>query len=188
MNVKPFKGGYDRNFSYLIYNDKIAYIVDPFEPTADYLDFCTGKEIKLAGILNTHGHFDHIGGNDSLIEKGITKLDTAEGIQIIKTPGHTQDSVCFLVDGNLFTGDTLFVGKVGGTYGEEDSKQEWNSLHELMRLPDDTIVWPGHDYGKTPTSTIGNEKKTNPFLLCNTFQEFIHLKQNWAAYKKEHNI
>ena len=87
-------------------------------------------------------------------------------IQVIHTPGHTPGSVCFLVCGNLFTGDTLFVGAVGRTDltgASLDTLLE--SLEKrLLVLPKDTIIWPGHDYGETPTSTISREMKENPYI------------------------
>ena len=89
-----------------------------------------------------------------------------------ESPGHSTDSICILAaapgeTARLITGDTLFVGKVGGTGYGADARAEYDSLHKkLMTLPDETEVWPGHDYGVAPSSTIGNEKETNPFLRC----------------------
>ena len=87
-------------------------------------------------------------------------------IKVILTPGHTPGSVCYLVNGNLFCGDTLFVGAVGRTDltgGSLDTLLE--SLEKrVMVLPKETIVWPGHDYGDTPTSTIGREMEENPYI------------------------
>ena len=87
-------------------------------------------------------------------------------IEVIHTPGHTPGSVCFLVEGNLFTGDTLFVGAAGRTDlsgGSLDTLIE--SLEKrVITLPKETIVWPGHDYGDTPTSTIGREMEENPYI------------------------
>jgi glyoxylase-like metal-dependent hydrolase (beta-lactamase superfamily II) len=80
------------------------------------------------------------------------------------------------------------VGKVGGTDLGPGAHREWESLKKLMRLPDQLEVWPGHNYGAAPTSTIGREKKTNPFLLQPTFEAFIDLKANWLEYKKKHGI
>jgi len=82
---------------------------------------------------------------------------------VIHTPGHTKGSVCYLGDGQVFTGDTLFVGYVGRTdLPGGSSKQLKKSIFEkLYILPDETIVWPGHDYGKTRSSTIGREKENN---------------------------
>ncbi|MFO8084228.1 MAG: MBL fold metallo-hydrolase [Desulfobacterales bacterium] len=86
-------------------------------------------------------------------------------IKVIHTPGHTPGSSCYLVEKNLFTGDTLFVGAVGRTDltgGNLDTLLE--SLKKLIKLPSDTTIWPGHDYGDTPTSTIGREIRENPYI------------------------
>jgi glyoxylase-like metal-dependent hydrolase (beta-lactamase superfamily II) len=85
---------------------------------------------------------------------------------VIHTPGHTPGSICLYFPGHLFTGDTLFVGAAGRTDLPGASLDQLiKSLEEkIMPLPDDTIVWPGHDYGDTPTSTLGQEKADNPFL------------------------
>ena len=110
-------------------------------------------------------------------------------VRIIHTPGHTDDSLCLHVGDALFTGDTLFVGKVGGTWSEEDSGKEYVSLHEkLMQLPKETRVFPGHDYGTAPESTIGEERAKNPFLLQPDLKSFKDLKANWGEYKKKHGI
>jgi glyoxylase-like metal-dependent hydrolase (beta-lactamase superfamily II) len=86
-------------------------------------------------------------------------------ITVIHTPGHTPGSSCYLVEKNLFTGDTLFVGAVGRTDltgGNLDTLLE--SLKKLIKLPSDTTIWPGHDYGDTTTSTIGREIRENPYI------------------------
>jgi hydroxyacylglutathione hydrolase len=87
-------------------------------------------------------------------------------IKVLHTPGHTPGSSCFLVDGNLFTGDTLFVGAVGRT---DLTGGSLNTLLEslekkIIKLPPETKIWPGHDYGDTPTSTIGREIEENPYI------------------------
>ena len=110
-------------------------------------------------------------------------------LRIIWTPGHTHDGICILVEDVLITGDTLFVGKVGGTGFGDDARAEYDSLHrKILTLPDHIRVFPGHDYGVRPESTIGDEKKENPFLLRDSFETFVDLKRNWAAYKEEHGI
>jgi glyoxylase-like metal-dependent hydrolase (beta-lactamase superfamily II) len=104
---------------------------------------------------------------DGLLEdNGIIKLGENCEIKVIHTPGHTPGGVCFYTEGNLFTGDTLFVGAVGRT---DFAGGSWpvmaNSLKKrILTFPDDTVVWPGHHYGPSPTSTIGREKLTNPFV------------------------
>lgn len=103
---------------------------------------------------------------DKILKDGETLEVGSLGIEVIHTPGHTPGSVCFLVNGNLFTGDTLFVGAVGRTDltgGNLDTLLE--SLEKrVIVLPKDTAIWPGHDYGETPTSTIGREIKENPYI------------------------
>lgn len=86
-------------------------------------------------------------------------------LRILHTPGHTPGSICIYTDGNIFTGDTLFVGAVGRTDLSGGSlRQLLESIHQkIYPLPDDTIVWPGHDYGAAPSSTVSIEKQTNPF-------------------------
>jgi len=87
-------------------------------------------------------------------------------MKFINTPGHTPGSCCVLIDGNLFTGDTLFVGAVGrtdlpgGSFGELIQSLKT----KIVTLPPDTVVWPGHDYGDRPFSTVKHEKKTNPYI------------------------
>lgn len=98
--------------------------------------------------------------DEDIVEVGTLK------VKVIHTPGHTPGSVCYLVDGNLFCGDTLFVGAVGRTDligGSLETLLE--SLEKrLIALPKETIVWPGHDYGDTPTSTMGREMEENPYI------------------------
>jgi glyoxylase-like metal-dependent hydrolase (beta-lactamase superfamily II) len=87
-------------------------------------------------------------------------------IHVIHTPGHTPGSVCFLVEGNLFTGDTLFVGAVGRTdlVGASLDTLLGSLEQKLLPLPKETVVWPGHDYGETPFSTLGREMEENPYI------------------------
>jgi hydroxyacylglutathione hydrolase len=87
-------------------------------------------------------------------------------LKVIHTPGHSPGGICLLNDGNLFTGDTLFVGGIGRTDFPGSSHETFmKSIHEkLLTLPPETVVWPGHDYGDEPYSTIGREIATNPWL------------------------
>jgi glyoxylase-like metal-dependent hydrolase (beta-lactamase superfamily II) len=95
------------------------------------------------------------------------KIEIGEAsLEVIHTPGHSPGGMCLLGGGNLFSGDTLFVGGIGRTDLPGSSHEQFmTSLKEkLLTLPDDTVVWPGHDYGPKPSSTIGLEKIANPFL------------------------
>jgi len=198
-----------RNFSYVIADDnKVGAVIDPSSDPDAILRVTEG--LQITHILITHAHGDHVESVRKIKEKfpeaktGMYVGNTYEhdigvgnneeiSIGQLKvtcrhTPGHTPYDMCFLVENKLLTGDHLFVGKIGGTQTENDAKHQWKSLHETISLPDDTEVWPGHDFGKKPSSTIKNEKETNPFLLCKDFDAFYHLKNNWQQYKKEHRI
>jgi glyoxylase-like metal-dependent hydrolase (beta-lactamase superfamily II) len=89
----------------------------------------------------------------------------AMDLRVLHTPGHTPGSICIYTPGHVFTGDTLFVGAVGRTdLPGGSTRQLLESIHQkIYSLPPDTIVWPGHDYGETPSSTVATEKQTNPF-------------------------
>jgi glyoxylase-like metal-dependent hydrolase (beta-lactamase superfamily II) len=202
--------GGDRNFAYLVGDEAsgLAAVVDPAFHPEKVLDEVEAHGLRVKYVINTHDHYDHTSGNAAVLQKtgaqlvgygvgsgGVSVKDGDElelgelRLRIIHTPGHTPDSICILAQNNLMTGDTLFVGKVGGTGFGADAREEYDSLHaKLLLLPDEVEVWPGHDYGVQPRSTIGHEKKTNPFLLRENFEAFLDLKKNWLAYKEEHGI
>jgi glyoxylase-like metal-dependent hydrolase (beta-lactamase superfamily II) len=198
----------DRNFSYLVGDEasKEAALVDPGYLPEMLVERVRDHGLRLVFVLNTHGHPDHTGGNDAvrgltgarLVAFGRGDLPVRHGdrfrvgrleITALHTPGHTEDSVCFLVQGKLFTGDTLFVGKVGGTGDRRSARLEYDALRQVLGvLPPETEVWPGHDYGVRPSSTIGDELRENPFLLRDSFESFCELKDNWLEYKRTHGI
>jgi glyoxylase-like metal-dependent hydrolase (beta-lactamase superfamily II) len=202
--------GGDRNYSYLVGDKKggECAVVDPSYDPGRMVKLAKKHDLKIRYVFVTHDHPDHTSGIESISKSTGAEIASFSGshgkkvkdgevlkagaleFRIIHTPGHTPDSICLLAGGKLMTGDTLFVGKVGGTdYFGGDAQDEYDSLHKkLMTLPEETEVWPGHNYGVKPCSTIGNEKKTNPFLLRKTFEDFIDLKENWAEYKLKHGI
>lgn len=212
MIVERIVTGGDRNFGYILADErsKIAALIDPsYDPdrlvkTAE----SQGYTVKFA--LLTHDHHDHTNGNsrvkeltgaaivmhasavgsaDMRVEHGDTIELGDLTINVIHTPGHNESHVCYHVGDVVFTGDTLFVGKVGGTDIDAGARKQYDSLHErLMTLPDYTRVLPGHDVGPKPESTIRIERETNPFLIQRTFEDFVNLKKNWQQYKKEHGI
>ena len=196
-------------FTYLVAcpESREALLIDPGGPAPTLLKRLHQKEWRLRWIVNTHGHADHIAGNDLWARATgaqivIHQLDwdffrrpemqaeaRAEGFPplsqadllvtdgyrlplgeqealVLHTPGHTPGSICLYFPGHLFTGDTLFVGAAGRTDLAGGSLPLLlASLEEkLMPLPDDTRVWPGHDYGETPTSFLREEKVNNPYL------------------------
>jgi glyoxylase-like metal-dependent hydrolase (beta-lactamase superfamily II) len=209
MIFEQIRTGGDRNFAYLLGDEasKQAALVDPSNSPEKCVDRAEDQGLKVVYIINTHGHYDHTDGNDAVRRRTGAKLVANGGradirvgdgdtvslgnltLQIIHTPGHTEDGICILAEGHLVTGDTLFVGKVGGTDFSTGASKEFKSLKKLLDLPDETTVWPGHDYGTAPSSTIGNERLTNPFLTrINDLEAFVDLKQNWAEYKQKHGI
>jgi hydroxyacylglutathione hydrolase len=100
------------------------------------------------------------------------------GLRALETPGHTGGGTCFLADGYVVTGDVLFVGGCGRTdFPGGDTAAMWKSLQRLAALPEETRVYPGHNYGTTPTSTMGRELLENPYLRCATFDEFKALRE-----------
>lgn len=211
MIFHQIDAGGDRNFAYLIADRPggVAAIFDPPPDPKRYADLIVQHRLKVEYIVITHGHNDHCWGmtpakkafGGKVVGHASMHLDldvkVHEGdalplgdlsLRILYTPGHTDDHITIVCGNKAITGDTLFVGKVGGTDLGPGARKEWESLQRLMQLPDDTEVWPGHDYGVAPTSTIGHEKKTNPFLLQPTFDAFIDLKANWLEYKRTHGI
>lgn len=212
MIFEQLSTGGDRNFAYIIGDDvsKEAAVVDPSNNPELIIVRAKERHLKIKYIINTHSHYDHTNGNKTvkdatgalvaaykhsehavdvpLEDKDVLNLGELQ-LHIIHTPGHTNDSICILAGNKLCTGDTLFVGKVGGTDFCNGARQEYDSLHKkLMTLPDDVEVYPGHNYGVTPFSTIKKERKTNLFLIQKSFEDFVHLKKNWAEYKRKHNI
>jgi len=212
MIFEQVRTGGDRNFGYFLADSSRGFsaVVDPSGRPDLFLELNDRHNCQMKYVICTHDHFDHTGGareltgqSSALIVLHKTAGDRADlpvedgeelalgalTLKIIHTPGHTWDSICVLCDDILLTGDTLFVGKVGGTDLGTSARAEYDSLHDkLMKLPDETKVYPGHDYGVAPSSTIGREKQTNPFIIRGNFEEFVDLKANWAEYKRKHGI
>ena len=186
------------NFSYIIADDttKEAAVVDPSFNTDAITRVLTDHDLKLKYVINTHHHNDHTAGNHDLKSHfgakviahassktgkdiGVVDGDTIKvgkvEIKVIHTPGHTPDGICLLADNKLLTGDTLFVGECGRTdMPGGNARDMYDSLfNKLMKLDDNVEVYPGHDYGSAPTSTIGLEKRKNYTLEKRTLEEFI---------------
>ncbi len=186
------------NFSYLIGSEQahIAAIVDPAGEVHRIVGLAKDHSVDIKYIVNTHSHGDHTRGNKELAKMTGAKIMQHERssdyrdvalkdgydiqlgevvITVIHTPGHTPDSICLLVDGKLLTGDTLFVGECGRTdLPGGDPRQMYESLlGKIVKLPDKLEVYPGHDYGDRPHSTLGYEKKNNYTLESRTLEEFI---------------
>ncbi|MGD6851277.1 MAG: MBL fold metallo-hydrolase [Candidatus Bathyarchaeia archaeon] len=190
------------NFSYIIADEASgeAAVVDSSYNANEIIKTLKAQNLTLKYIINTHGHTDHTAGNTELqalsdaklvaYKQSKTRFDMPvdDGdvlgigkikLKIIYTPGHTQDGICILVDDSkLLTGDTLFMGECGRTdLPGGNAKSMYDSLfNKLLKLDDAVEVYPGHDYGARPSSTIGLERKTNYTLQPRSlkdFQEFM---------------
>ena len=187
------------NFSYVIADEasREAAVVDSSYNADVLIRLLNDRGFKLKYVINTHGHADHTGGNEALRSAFGAKifahrlssitLDLAVGdgdviyvgsvcIKVIHTPGHTPDGVCLLVDGTkLLTGDTLFVGECGRVDMPGGSARSlYDSLfNKLMKLDDAVEVYPGHDYGVRPVSSIGEERRSNYVLQPRSVEEFV---------------
>jgi len=186
------------NFSYIIAEKSSgkAAVVDPSFNGDEIIRLARQHGLDIEYIIDTHHHPDHVAGNEEIrsgfgskvvahrfarIKKDVEVVDgstLAVGrmiLEVIHTPGHTPDSICLLVGNRLLTGDTLFVGECGRTDLPGGSARDmYNSLfHRLMKLDDGIEVYPGHDYGPSPHSTIGVERRTNYTLSERSLEEFL---------------
>ena len=181
---------------------RAAAIVDPAWEVDRLLREVDARGLRVTHALITHTHEDHIEGVGELVRRTgaavvispreaaaiapdapqaevIEALDRRDiaigrrGVRALDTPGHTVGGTCYLADGFVVTGDVLFIGGCGRTdFPGGDSEAMWRSLQRLMALPEETRVYPGHDYGATPTATLAHEIRENPYLRCRTFEEF----------------
>jgi len=187
------------NFSYIIADEKTreAAVVDPSYNAGEITQVLQTEKFKLKYVINTHGHSDHTAGNEELLNQFEAKLVAhklsrtnpdmvvddgdiltlgAVKIRIIYTPGHTPDGICLLIEEKkLWTGDSLFVGECGRTdLPGGNAKDLYASFFEkLLKLSDDIEVYPGHDYGLKPYSTIGEQRRSNYVLQPRSLEEFL---------------
>jgi hydroxyacylglutathione hydrolase len=187
------------NFSYIIADKatREAAVVDSSFNAGELIRVLKAENLALKYVINTHGHSDHTAGNSELLTvfsaktvahklsriNADVKVDDGDTInvgsvtiKVIYTPGHTPDGICLLVDNTkLLTGDTLFIGECGRTdLPGGNSRSLYDSLfNKLLKLDDAVEVYPGHDYGPKPYSTIGEQRRTNYVLQPRSLAEFI---------------
>jgi hydroxyacylglutathione hydrolase len=187
------------NFSYIIADEttREAAVVDSSYNAGEITRILKTANLKLKYVINTHSHSDHTAGNQELrsifdakivahkLSKTSADIKVNDGdvvsigsvsVKVIYTPGHTPDSICLLVDNKkLLTGDTLFVGECGRTdLPGGNSRNMYKSLfYKILKLNDSVEVYPGHDYGLRPSSTIGSERLSNYTLEPRSIDEFI---------------
>jgi|TARA_B100000902_G_C26938248_1_gene729730 glyoxylase-like metal-dependent hydrolase (beta-lactamase superfamily II) len=210
-----FKQVFDQKsstYTYLIASSKgrEALIIDPvLDNVEDYLKLLTELDLKLVKVIDTHIHADHVTGASKLKDKTkcttimgentpansveikvkdeeIIKLDHLK-IRALYTPGHTSDSYSFLMDNYLFSGDTLLINGTGRTdFQNGSSKDAYDSIfNKLLKLPEETLLYPAHDYNGEKVSTIGKEKKQNPRLQVNSVNEYVDIMNNLDLRKPE---
>jgi glyoxylase-like metal-dependent hydrolase (beta-lactamase superfamily II) len=202
--IQQYEIGPLNNFIYLL-GDPETKEMTVVDPAWDVNFLCNEAKrlgYKITQAFLTHAHSDHVNGLDKLLLLApipvyiskhepkssrprihglidITQEDKLKvgkiNFDVLYTPGHTPGCQCFLAQGQLFTGDTLFIDGCGRCdLPGSDPRVMYNSLYNiLMKLPDETIIYSGHNYGPTPTDTISGQKQTNPYLQCHSLQEFL---------------
>jgi sulfur dioxygenase len=199
-------------YTYLIASAKgrEAVIIDPvIENVNEYIQLLKDLDLKLVKVIDTHIHADHVTGASKL--KEVTNCSTLMGehtpadaveikvkddelididglnIRSIYTPGHTSESYSFLLDNYLFSGDALLINGTGRTDFQNGSSKEsfYSIFDKLLKLPEETLLYPGHDYNGKFSSTIGNEKKFNPRLQVKSVDEYVEIMSNLNLSKPE---
>ena len=205
MIFKQFFDQKSHTYTYIISSGKgrEALIIDPvIEKTQEYLEVLKNLELKLVKVIDTHIHADHVSGLNELNKKthctrimGDTspsevidiKVKDNEKIKIenieltsIYTPGHTKCSYSFLMKDRVFTGDTLLINGTGRTdFQGGDAKDQYKSIFNgLLKLPEETLVYPAHDYNGKKYSTIICEKENNPRLQVSSVDEYVDIMNN----------
>jgi glyoxylase-like metal-dependent hydrolase (beta-lactamase superfamily II) len=192
-------------YTYLIASAKgrEALIIDPVLENIDqYIKLLNELDLKLVKVIDTHIHADHITAASKLKNKtncttimgehtpsNAVEIKVKDGeiiyvdkleIKVIYTPGHTRDSYSFLMNDYLFSGDTLLINGTGRTdFQGGNSEDSYNSIfNRLLKLPEETLLYPAHDYNGQTVSTIGKEKKLNPRLQVDGVSEYVDIMNN----------
>ena len=214
MNVKYFIGGYDKNICYLVWCDesKYAAIIDPSVEINPILEFIESNNLILDKVLITHSHHDHIRylkdilNQYNLLKVYMSHLSSSkfnclplsdnqiinigtEIITVLETPGHYFDSVCFWNSKNkfIFTGDTMFIGRTGRVISQKSSIEKlYHSIYDiLLNLPQDTIIYPGHNYGYKISDSIKNNIESSKFFKCKNLDDFKLVMKNFEKNRKK---
>ena len=180
-----------------------ALIIDPvLDNTEQYLNLLDKLELRLVKVIDTHIHADHITGLNELSQRtkctkimgdnsksGVIDLRVKENenveidninLKVMYTPGHTDCSYSFLMEDRIFTGDTLLINGTGRTdFQNGDPYQSYDSIfNKILKLPDNTLVFPAHDYNGKKSSTIQNERENNPRLQVSSASEYADIMNN----------
>jgi glyoxylase-like metal-dependent hydrolase (beta-lactamase superfamily II)/rhodanese-related sulfurtransferase len=178
-------------------------IIDPVLEKVDrYLQLIAELDLKLVKAVDTHLHADHVTGLGALRDRthcitvmgeqsavDLVSMRVSEGdrldvegvsLEVLYTPGHTEDSYSFLLPDRIFTGDTLLIRGTGRTdFQNGNPRAQYESIFgKLLKLPDETLIFPAHDYKGDTVSTIGEEKAFNPRLQVKSIDEYVDLMLN----------
>ena len=213
FSIRTFKGGYDKNLTYLVscLRTRNQFIIDASLPLDQLKPFINRQ--GLIAVMITHSHTDHIQYLHEYVEaypnlvaiifKGSEKKIKCNyikpirhkeiitvgqlSIETLHTPGHHPDSVCFLLEDTLFTGDTIFIGRTGRTVGPNSSTKDlyFSIFRKIMKLPKNTAIYPGHDYGKNISLTLYENIQISPLLQAKDEKDFI---KKMDDYEKNRTI
>jgi len=186
------------NFSYVVADEASgeAMVVDPSFNADVIVKLVKEKKFNVKYIVNTHGHGDHTAGNEDVKEQcggkvvahrlSQTRRDISvdDGdvlmvgnveVKVLYTPGHSPDGICLLVDGKVLTGDTLFIDECGRTDlpGGSAERLYHSFFDRLLKLDDSVVVFPGHDYGPKPYTSLGEQRRSNYVLEERSLKEFL---------------
>lgn len=177
-------------------------VVDPAWDVDHLCSEAGKKNYKITSIFLTHGHMDHVNGLKDILarhdvpayiskyesgfykpkHKNIVEVEDHQKLKVgsiefecIRTPGHSQGCQCFKYGDVLIAGDAIFIDGCGRCdLPGSDPRQMYHSLYKvIMKMPDSTLIYPGHDYGPVPHATLAEQKKTNPYLSCRSEEEFL---------------
>ena len=200
MKVHQIQVGNMQNFSYIVEDEDTseAIIIDPSWDLIELEMVIKKNNLKIKYIVNTHHHFDHTLGNEAMVESTKAPIIQHESselkhditvkdgdfiefgnskLKVLHTPGHSDDGICLVGGGNIFSGDTLFVGNCGriDLPGGSASKLYHSLFDVLHSLDDNLVLYPGHNYGPSEVSTIGKEKMNNMIMQKRTEQQFVDM-------------
>ncbi len=203
MKVYQIPVGPMQNFAYLLVDEESreALAIDSGWETEPIVKLASSEKLRVKYVCATHGHYDHVKtmgklaaelgavtvafeGSEVNPKVKVRDADTLRlgqnDVIVMHTPGHTEDSVCYYDGSHLFTGDTLFVDAWGRTdLPGGSSAKLYSSLHDvILVLPEETVIYPGHDYGEVPFRTLGEESRKNPAFLAKTVDDFKRLTQD----------
>ena len=211
-SIRSFTGGFDKNLTYLVTCMRTSnqFLVDASVPLKKISSFINRR--GLITLFITHTHRDHCAFIDEYVDafpnlvtivfkdsqdkikcnyiKPVNNGDIVSvgqlNLEIIHTPGHYPDSICYLLDDVLFTGDTLFVGRTGRTIDKKsDARDLYRSVYnKILTLPDKTTIYPGHDYGPRSSITIKENIKISPLLQAVDEDDFIFRMKEYEKIRK----